>query len=154
MATRPSQEDSPHFPTTPSPFPPVPPVPPEKIFLALLTHRPAIYRDPWANHLEGFLISFHCIALHCIALHFTSCHVMSCHLISFIYFCSSQHQHSRRRSDHSSTQRPGDRIQGSFPISPFFPSYVNDGTAGLYPIINKGIWLPALAGGNHVFPHW
>ena len=84
MATRPSQEDSPHFPTTPSPFPPVPPVPPEKVFLALLTHRPAIYRDPWANHLEGFLISFHCIALHCISRHVMSRHVISFHLFIFV----------------------------------------------------------------------
>ena len=81
VATRPSQEDSPHFPTTPSPFPPVPPVPPEKVFLALLTHRPAIYRDPWANHLEGFLISFHCIAFY-----FTSCHVVSSHFIYLFLF--------------------------------------------------------------------
>ena len=130
MATRPSQEDSPNFFTTLSPFPPVPPVPPEKVFF---------YRLPIGQPFRGlshfilfYFISFHFISFHFISFHLISSHLISSHLISFIYFCSSQHQHFRRRSDHSSTQRPGDRLQDSFPICPFFPSYVNDGTAGLY----------------------
>ena len=99
------------------------------------THRPTIYRA----------FSFHLISFPFILFH----------VISFIYFCFSlsglgANQHFRR-SDHSSTQRPGDRLQGSFLISHFFLSNVNDGAAGLYPIINKGIWLPALVEGACVF---
>ena len=35
--------------------------------------------------------------------------------------------------NYSSTQRPGHRLQGSFPIFPYIPIQVNDEAAGFLP---------------------
>ena len=148
VATRPSQEDSPIYPS----LPPIPPFPLGHSCegFILITHRPTIHRDPQANHLQGFfkfhLISFHFIfvsSLSSLGQTSTPMHLA----LPFGHPLTSGPQ-----CNYSSTQRPGHRLQGNFTFSHYFPSNVNDEAAGFYLIINKGIWLPVLAERPRVFP--
>ena len=141
VATRPSQEDSPIFPSPHSPQ-------------SLLRRFYSYY--PQANHLQGFS-KFHLISSHFISFHFIFVSSLSSlganqHSYAPRSACwpSSYEWSSVQLQLYSTPRKPSTREFPHFPV--FSLPMLMMKPRGFYLIINKGIWLLALAERPLVFP--